>query len=75
MATAQNFVCMPDREPLISAEQAGELFGMSAHTMRRLADKGKIPAVRIGSRWRFKASVLERWVEEQMKLGNVERID
>ena len=49
------------REPLINARDAAELLGCNERTVKRLADEKKIPAMRIGNRWRFLASMLEAW--------------
>jgi excisionase family DNA binding protein len=44
---------MTEREYLTDTEVA-DLFGVSRYTIARLAKAGKIPAVRLGSQWRFK---------------------
>jgi excisionase family DNA binding protein len=44
---------MTEREYMTTAEVA-ELFGVSNSTIVRLAKAGKIPAVRLGSLWRFR---------------------
>ncbi len=46
---------MTEREYMTASEVA-ELFGVSRYTIARLAKAGKIPAVRLGTQWRFKRS-------------------
>jgi excisionase family DNA binding protein len=50
-------------EPLLDDKQAGEMLGLHPKTVQRLARRGKIPAVRIGRYWRYRASVLNQWIE------------
>lgn len=50
-------------EPLLSDEQAGELLGLHPKTVQRLARAGELPAVRIGRYWRYRASVLNEWID------------
>jgi excisionase family DNA binding protein len=44
---------MTEREYMTAVEVA-ELFGVSVSTITRLAKAGKIPAVRLGTLWRFR---------------------
>ena len=50
-------------EPLLDDEQAGEMLGLHPKTIQRLARRGEIPAVRIGRYWRYRASVLNQWID------------
>lgn len=54
---------LPQFEALLSDSQAGELLGLHAKTVQRLARSGDIPAIRIGRYWRFRASELNDWLE------------
>ncbi|OFW16002.1 MAG: hypothetical protein A3H27_01715 [Acidobacteria bacterium RIFCSPLOWO2_02_FULL_59_13] len=49
--------------------QASQYLRVSPDTLYRyLADK-KIPAFKLGNRWRFKKSTLDRWMEQQSQIG------
>lgn len=50
-------------EPLLNDRQAGEMLGLHPKTLQRLARRGEVPAVRIGRYWRYRASVLNQWIE------------
>jgi excisionase family DNA binding protein len=52
-------------EPLLTEVQAGELLGLHPKTIQRLARLGEVPAIRIGRYWRFRASLLNAWIELQ----------
>jgi excisionase family DNA binding protein len=66
-------------EPLLDDKQAGEMLGVHPKTLQRLARRGEIPAVRIGRYWRYRASVLNQWIEVNSSgqpacVGNERRI-
>jgi len=52
-------------EPLLDDKQAGEMLGLHPKTLQRLARQGEIPAIRIGRYWRFRASLLNAWIDLQ----------
>ena len=53
----------PRFEPLLDTEEAAKLLRIHPKTLRRSARLGEIPATRIGRLWRFRASVLNEWLE------------
>ena len=42
-----------------------DLLQVSQSTLYKLIRAGRIPAFRIGSDWRFRRDVIERWMTEQ----------
>ncbi len=38
---------------------------LSTDLIYRLAQQGKIPASRVGGRWRFNRDKIDRWMDEQ----------
>lgn len=56
---------MPPKEFLTTREVARYL-RVNQYTVYRLVTQRKIPAIKVGSQWRFKRSVLERWLESQL---------
>ncbi|HEY3943611.1 MAG TPA: helix-turn-helix domain-containing protein, partial [Solirubrobacteraceae bacterium] len=50
---------------LLSPNEAAQILGLSAYTVRQLARDRKIPAIRLGRYWRFRKSSLEAWISEQ----------
>ena len=62
-------------EPLLNLREAATLLGMHWKTLEGMARTERIPAFRIGGRWRFRASLLNKWLEKtlvQRDLGEVE---
>lgn len=50
---------------LLSAAQLARAWALTEGTIRRWAREGKLPAVRIGSEWRFPADRLRAMVRER----------
>jgi excisionase family DNA binding protein len=55
-------------ERLLSSGQAAALLGIHPKTLVRLARSGEVPAIRIGKHWRFRASLLDAYVADQLLL-------
>jgi len=48
-------------EPMIGLRQAAKLLDVSQATVTRYAERGQIPAMKMGNRWKFLASSLDKW--------------
>jgi excisionase family DNA binding protein len=55
----------PHFEPLLDEIQVGEMLGLHPKTVQRLARAGRLPAIRLGRYWRFRASSLDQWISVQ----------
>ena len=53
-------------EPLIDATAAGRLLNCCPQTVKRMAERGEIPALRIGNRWKFRAAELDVWMRNKL---------
>jgi excisionase family DNA binding protein len=53
---------MPD---LLTTRQLQEILHVDRTTIYRMADDGRIPAVRVGSQWRFPRRSIEGWLKSQ----------
>ena len=49
-------------EPLLRPDDVAELLNVSARQVRRLAAKGEIPHVVVGTMYRFDRAAIERWL-------------
>ena len=56
----------PAFERLLHLQEAASLLEMHWKTLETLARKGDVPAFRIGGRWRFRASLLNDWLEKRL---------
>ena len=50
----------------LSVEQVAKRFGINTTTVYRLAQRGALPAFKVGSKWRFSEEMLESWVADQV---------
>lgn len=55
----------PIAREVFNVRQAAQYIGLSPDTVYKYAGSGAMPGFKIGNRWRFKKSVLDRWMEEQ----------
>jgi excisionase family DNA binding protein len=49
-------------EPLLDSGQAAGSLGIHPKTLQKMARAGRVPAIKIGDLWRFRASDLDAWV-------------
>ncbi len=57
----------PNFEPLLTSEQAAKLLFIHEKTVQSFARSGKLPAIRVGKSWRFRASALDAWVNSALQ--------
>jgi excisionase family DNA binding protein len=53
-------------ERLLDSDEAAALLKIHPKTLQKMARNGDITAVQIGRLWRFRASVLNDWLEQKM---------
>ncbi len=53
-----------DRE-FLTVREVGDLLRVHPTTVYKLVRQGKIPSFRIGSYWRFRTDLIERWMAEK----------
>jgi excisionase family DNA binding protein len=53
-------------EPLLDSDQAAAIMRIHPKTLQKLARRGVIRAIQIGKVWRFRASVLEDWIQQKL---------
>jgi excisionase family DNA binding protein len=56
---------MADSREVMNIRQASQYLGVSPDTLYKYVNEQKIPAFKLGNRWRFKKSKLDQWMEEQ----------
>jgi len=57
------------KEILTIEELAGYL-RLKPQTIYKWAQGSRIPAAKLGKEWRFRKSIIDRWLAEQMLAGN-----
>jgi excisionase family DNA binding protein len=56
---------MAEAREVMNIRQASQYLGVSPDTLYKYVNEQKIPAFKLGNRWRFKKSKLDQWMEEQ----------
>jgi excisionase family DNA binding protein len=56
---------MAEEREVMNIRQAAGYLGVSADTLYKYASEEKVPAFKLGNRWRFKKSKLDEWMEDQ----------
>lgn len=54
------------REPLVGAEEAARFLDVDKRTVKRMAERGEIPGMKIGRLWKFRLSLLDAWSTRQL---------
>src|SRR5207237_6920542 len=53
-------------EQLLDSDEAASLLKIHPKTLQKMARNGEIAGVQVGRLWRFRASVLNEWLEHKM---------
>lgn len=59
---------MSSRE-VMNIKEASAYLGISPDTLYRYVYDDKIPAFKLGNRWRFKKTILDQWMESKISQG------
>ncbi len=57
--------CMAADDEVLTVKEVCELLQVHPSTLYKLVRQGSIPSFRVGTEWRFREDVLERWTVEQ----------
>ncbi len=53
-------------ERLLDSDEAAAIMNCHPKTLQKLARKGVVRGVHVGKLWRFRASVIEEWIQRQL---------
>jgi len=56
---------MEKQKEVMTLREASQYLGISPDTLYKYLNEDKIPAFKLGNRWRFKKDLLDRWIEEK----------
>lgn len=57
----------------LSVEEVAKKFGINSTTVYRLAQRGSLPAFKIGNQWRFSPHMLDVWISDQVNLERMKK--
>ena len=53
-------------QEILTLEEVARYLRLKPQTIYKWAQERRIPAAKLGKEWRFRRSVLDRWLDEQM---------
>ena len=56
----------PPQNDILTVEEVAEYLRLQPQTIYKWAQDKRIPAVKLGKEWRFRKTILDRWLDEQM---------
>ena len=60
-------------EPLLNLDAAAAVLGMHWKTLERMARNRKVPALKVGKRWKFRLTSLNGWLEDGLNSTTTNR--
>jgi excisionase family DNA binding protein len=57
---------------LLTLDEIAAFLAVSRDTVYRMAQRGKIPAVKVGNQWRFARAEVSAWLKANHNLSQVE---
>ena len=54
---------------LMTLDEVARYLRMKKVTIYKHAQEGKVPGFKVGSKWRFKKSTIDRWIADKEKNG------
>jgi excisionase family DNA binding protein len=61
---------MAESPEVMNIRQASQYLGVSPDTLYKYVYEEKIPAFKLGNRWKFKKTILDQWMEQQSSMGD-----
>ena len=52
----------------LTVKEVAQYLRVNQYTVYRLVSQKKLPAYKVGSQWRFKRTVLDEWLKNQLNL-------
>jgi len=65
---------MADHREVMDIHEASRYLGISRETLYKYLSEERIPAFKLGNRWRFKKTVLDLWMEKASSRGGNARV-
>jgi len=64
---------MAEAREVMNIKEASEYLGVSTDTLYKYVYEERIPAFKLGNRWKFKKSKLDQWMDEKSTMREEER--
>ena len=60
---------MAESREVMNIRQASQYLGVSTDTLYKYVYEERIPAFKLGNRWKFKKTILDSWMERKSMTG------
>ena len=60
----------PEGNEILTLEEVAAYLRLTPQTIYKWAQERRIPAAKLGKEWRFRKSIIDRWLDEQMLGGS-----
>jgi excisionase family DNA binding protein len=60
-------------EILLTSKQASEVLKIHPKVLERMAKRGEVPALKVGKFWRYRATMLDAWINSRLQSGRQPR--
>ena len=64
---------MAQPKEVMNIREAGQYLGITPDTLYKYVSLERIPAFKLGNRWRFKKTVLDEWMEMKSRNRAIEK--
>ena len=54
---------------VMNVREASQYLGISPDTLYKYVSSARIPAFKLGNRWRFKKTILDSWMEQKSSVA------
>lgn len=58
---------MPHTDALLNLQQVADYLQLNQSTVYQWAQQGRLPAIKLGGRWRFRRADIEGWLDAQAR--------
>jgi excisionase family DNA binding protein len=65
----KGYVMAADSREVMNIRQASQYLGVSPDTLYKYVTEEKIPAFKLGNRWKFKKTILDQWMEQKSTMN------
>ena len=66
MASTREQNGVPTEQEILTIEDLAAYLRLKPQTIYKWAQGNRIPAAKLGKEWRFRRSIIDRWLDEQM---------
>jgi len=63
---------MPNSSTLLNIQQVADYLQLNHSTVYQWAQQGRLPAIKLGGRWRFRQADLDAWLETQTRRPGIQ---